>query len=162
MDVKKFQIWNRAVETVRGHLVALSDQLRLTGEQHRIMWLAIRICDAQAYPADQAGWKSNEELARKYHCSRRTICNWRRRGAPLLRGQWRMLDWLVKQRWIPRSTEQHFAKQLAHRRGEEPEGPDSLRSLLRQARQLEKLMKLVRSGAQVSTVGTAQATGSLA
>jgi hypothetical protein len=141
-------------------LVDLSDQLRLTEEQHRIMSLAIRICDAQAYPQDLAGWKSNAELARKYHCSKRTICNWRRRGAPLLQGQWRMLDWLVQQRWIPRATEEHFTRQLARRRGEEPESPDSFRSLARQARQLEKLMRLVRSGAQVSPVGPAEATGS--
>ena len=141
-ELRNYRVWTEAIKTVREDLVELADGLRLDEKERVFARAALNACDRHAYPDDVVCWQANNQLAEKYACSARTITNWRNAGAPLDRGQWRMLDWLATRRSLPRSTETKFAKQLAIRRGE---GPETLQTLLRDARDNAKLLQLAQS-----------------
>jgi hypothetical protein len=143
-DAKRAQIWNRALEMMRDNLHDLADSPTMNEDQRWGLTTAAQLCDCQINQR-AAAWHSNEELAAKYGCSPRTICNWRRREAPLHRGQWTMLDWCARQRCLPAGTEAKFARQLAKRRGEDPETPATLLQRARALAELSRLAKRARA-----------------
>jgi hypothetical protein len=58
---------------------------------------------------------TNRELAKKYAVSPRTVTNWRREGCPFERGQWKVLRWMSKRRYVPAGAKAKFARQLQGR-----------------------------------------------
>ena len=59
---------------------------------------------------------TNQELAKKYAISLRTVTNWRKEGCPFKEGQRAVLDWLALRRYAPSRANAKFAKQLRERR----------------------------------------------
>jgi hypothetical protein len=138
-DAKRAQIWNSALEMMRDNLRDLADSATLNDDQRWGLTMAADLCDCRVNQ-EAAVWRSNAELARKYGCSPRTICNWRRRKAPIHRGQWRVLDWCARQRCLPAGTEAKFARQLSKRRA-----PPSLLQQARLLAELQRQLKRVRA-----------------
>jgi hypothetical protein len=59
---------------------------------------------------------TNQELAKKYAISPRTVTNWRKEGCPFEDGQWAVLYWLAGRRYAPAGANAKFAKQLSDRK----------------------------------------------
>ena len=115
-DRKSYQIWNQAVAAVRDACADMPNHLPLTPGDHRLLAVVLNLCGQLTYDEELSRWRSNAELARKYGCSPRTICNWRAAGAPL-GSQWKMLDWLAHRHCIPQGTARKFKVQLDTRKG---------------------------------------------
>jgi len=58
---------------------------------------------------------TNRQLAKKYAISPRTVTNWRKKGCPFDKGQWRVLDWMHTRPHLPRRAKDKFARQFWRR-----------------------------------------------
>lgn len=120
--------WNAALASVKRDLPGLAALLESDGLQERALECVGALCEASRY-----NWprRTNDELARKYGTSRRTIIYWRKEGCPFELGQPHVLRWLASRRYVPVGTQIKFASQLQHRR---------TRQVLAEARALLRLV----------------------
>lgn len=108
--------WHAALEAVRAGLSLFADSSTLTPEQFELLEALAAFCGnlrpSDCFPSQP----TNQELARKYQVSLRTITNWRRAGCPFERGQAAVLRWLGRRRYAPAGTEARFQRQLTSHR----------------------------------------------
>jgi hypothetical protein len=58
---------------------------------------------------------TNRQLAKKYAISPRTVTNWRKKGCPFAKGQWRVLDWMFMRPYLPHGAKEKFSCQFQRR-----------------------------------------------
>lgn len=108
--------WNAALAAVRANVADLALDEPLAPGARQTLRTVTALCNRLAFPWASIVRKTNAELAAKYGCSERTIRYWKRRRAPLGRGQPAMLAWLARRPYVPKGTGRKFHHQLQERR----------------------------------------------
>lgn len=106
------RIWNAAVCAVKEAARTLADCTELNADQRQTFAAVEAMCRkmtaANCFPRDT----SNAALASKYCVSERTVTNWRSEGCPFEQGQWSVLKWMARRRYVPASAQKKFRRQL--------------------------------------------------
>jgi hypothetical protein len=108
--------WNAALWWLQDDLLNLASETPLTQEQRQLLATVVDKCKELLVDPQWIGEPTNRELALKYAVAPRTIQNWRAAGCPFDAGQWRVLDWMARRRYLPERCEARFAKELNRRR----------------------------------------------
>lgn len=143
--------WTAALQTVWRGLAEIPEG-GLAPDQEAFRDSVLELLDLLRPGEDKLKPKPTvRQLARKYGCCQRSIHHWRKAGAPLDEGQWRMLDWLADRHCVPRGTAAKFQRQLARRK--EPEEAPDADPLGRLAAEVKAIARAVRefSRRQAST-----------
>ena len=87
----------------------------VSAEQEIILHAVHVLCDQLIAKKPIPFAATNREVATKYAISPRTLINWRKKGCPFDRGQWRVLDWMHMRPYLPRRAKEKFARQFWRR-----------------------------------------------
>jgi hypothetical protein len=84
-------------------------------DEDRVLTEVFKQCDKLRAQTYLEVVTTNQELAKKYGISPRTVTNWRKKGCPFDKGQWQVLDWMFGRRYLPQPAKQKFGQQLRRR-----------------------------------------------
>jgi hypothetical protein len=104
--------WDAALDVVQQSLLGMAVANDVNNEQDFVLTQVFKRCEELRANAYLEIVPTNQELAKKYAVSRRTITNWRKEGCPFEDGQWAVLDWLADRRYAPAGAKAKFEKQL--------------------------------------------------
>lgn len=108
--------WDAALDVVQQSLFGMAIANDVNDEEDRVLIEVSKQCEklrAKKYLEIVA---TNQELAKKYSISPRTVTNWRKEGCPFEEGQCAVLDWLAERRYAPTDAKAKFEKQLSKRK----------------------------------------------
>ena len=93
-------------------MLELAGSVPLSDEQAHILTAAFLRCEELTAKKYLVFVPMNRELAAKYGTCERTVRYWRREGCPFAKGQWHVLKWLARRRYVPAGTKAKFRRQL--------------------------------------------------
>ena len=110
------QSWDAAIDVVQQSIIemAVAKKLNQLGDDPVISEVYAQ-CDNLRAKKYLEVVRTKRELAKKYAISPRTVINWRNKGCPFDRGQWRVLDWMHMRPYLPRRAKEKFARQFWRR-----------------------------------------------
>jgi hypothetical protein len=109
------QSWDAALNVVQKTLVEIAVVNKLNPSDEPTLAEALRQCHDLRAKIYLEVVTTNQELAKKYAISPRTVTNWRKKGCPFDKGQWQVLDWMFGRRYLPPPAKEKFAQQLGRR-----------------------------------------------
>jgi hypothetical protein len=107
--------WNAALDVVQQSLLGMAVVNDVNDEEDRVLTEVFKQCGELRAKKYLKVVTTNNDLARKYAISPRTVTNWRKNGCPFDKGQWQVLDWMFGRSYLPQPAKQKFASQLGRR-----------------------------------------------
>jgi len=107
--------WNAAIRAVQQNLLEFPVHVPVTDDHDKILGEVYLLCDQLTAKKCLPGVATNRQLARKYGISPRTVTNWRKKGCPFAKGQWRVPDWMFMRHYLPRGAKEKFSCQFQRR-----------------------------------------------
>ena len=107
--------WDAALDVVQQSLLGMAVANNVNDEQDFVLTQVFKQCEELQARKYLKVVTTNDELARKYAISPRTVTNWRKNGCPFDKGQWQVLDWMFGRSYLPQPAKQKFASQLGRR-----------------------------------------------
>jgi hypothetical protein len=107
--------WNAAIQAVQQNIFAMGASPGMSDEEDRVLTEVFKQCEELRAKKYLQAVATNQDLAKKYAISQRTVTNWRKKGCPFDKGQWQVLDWMFGRRYLPKPAKQKFAQQLGRR-----------------------------------------------
>ena len=108
--------WDAALDVVQQSLFGMAVANDVNDEQDFVLTQVFKQCEELRAKTYLEFVPTNQELAKKYAISPRTVTNWRKEGCPFGEGQWAVLNWLAERRYAPLGANAKFAKQLRERK----------------------------------------------
>jgi hypothetical protein len=108
--------WDAALDVVQQSLLEMAVANDVNDEEDRVLTEVFKQCEELRAKKYLEIIPTNQELARKYATSPRTVTNWRKEGCPFEDGQWAVLNWMAARRYAPAGANAKFRKQLNERR----------------------------------------------
>jgi len=87
----------------------------MSDEEDRVLTEVFKQCEELRAKKYLQAVATNQDLAKKYAISPRTVTNWRKKRCPFDKGQWQVLDWMFGRRYLPQPAKQKFTQQLGRR-----------------------------------------------
>ena len=88
-----------ALDVVQQSLLGIAVANNVNDEEDRVLSEVFMECEELRAKKYLEVVKTNDEIAKKYPISPRTVTNWRKEGCPFGEGQWAVLDWLAQRRY---------------------------------------------------------------
>jgi hypothetical protein len=107
--------WNAALDVVQQNLLGMAIANEVNDEQDFVLTQVFKECEELRAKKYLKVVTTNQELAKKYGISQRTVTNWRKKGCPFDKGQWQVLDWMFGRRYLPQPAKQKFGQQMGRR-----------------------------------------------
>jgi len=131
--------WDAALDVVEQSLLGMAIANDVNDEQDFVLTQVFKQCEELRAKAYLEIVPTNQDIAKKYAISPRTVTNWRKEGCPFEDGQWAVLDWLAERRYAPAGANTKFGKQLSERKEKAnwAEMMEKIRGAVAEARQLK-------------------------
>jgi hypothetical protein len=100
---------------VQQNLLEFPVHIPVSEEQDKILGAVYLLCHDLRAKKSLPGGATNRQLAKKYAISPRTVTNWRKKGCPFAKGQWRVLDWMFMRPYLPHRAKEKFSRQFQRR-----------------------------------------------
>jgi hypothetical protein len=107
--------WNAAIDVVQQSLFGMAIANDVNDEEDRVLTEIFKQCEKLRAKEYLGVVTTNDELAKKYAISPRTVTNWRKKGCPFDKGQWQVLDWMFDRPYMPRRAKEKFSYQFQRR-----------------------------------------------
>jgi hypothetical protein len=104
--------WNAAIQAVQQNIFAMGASPGMSDEKDRVLTEVFNQCEELRAKKYLKAVATNQDLAKKYAISPRTVTNWRKKGCPFDKGQWQVLNWMFGRRYLPQPARQKFTQQL--------------------------------------------------